>query len=190
MINKLLHILITAFLVITSTQALSKPPTDNPPPIEVDVFVVNDEANPVPVREVKEPTKLSQFHFRCSLLDVGDRACYSNLSDEITLPPDQRFVIQYLNATISSFGDDANPRDFTWSIGYGTDGVQFATVATKRDFLGDQRFIGNESVLLLVDEFTGIDNALPQFSCLADRRNLAGERFGCSFTATGYFSPK
>ena len=48
MFNKL-HILITAFLIVTSTQALSKGPVDNPPPIEVDVFVTNDETQPVPV---------------------------------------------------------------------------------------------------------------------------------------------
>jgi len=35
-------------LLLVSTQLAAAPP-ENPPPIEVDVFVVNDEANPVPV---------------------------------------------------------------------------------------------------------------------------------------------
>ena len=48
MLNKL-HLLITVSLILTSTQVLSKPSGENPPPIEVDVFVVNDGANPVPV---------------------------------------------------------------------------------------------------------------------------------------------
>ena len=45
--NKL-HILVTTFLVATSTQAFSQPP-ENGPPFVVDVEVLNTTSNPVPV---------------------------------------------------------------------------------------------------------------------------------------------
>ena len=68
--NKLLVFI--SLLTLVSTQLVAAPP-ENPPPIEVDVFVVNDDANAVPVTiqggESKEPVLLKQFVVNDNFVD-------------------------------------------------------------------------------------------------------------------------
>ncbi|MEN8132905.1 MAG: hypothetical protein ABFS45_22550 [Pseudomonadota bacterium] len=77
MFNKL-HILITAFLIVTSTQLAAEPPI-NPPPIEVDAFVVNDKTNPIPV-EVVNASAEYQFAGYTEQETEGNTAGYSGMN--------------------------------------------------------------------------------------------------------------
>lgn len=105
MLNNL-HILIAAFLVVTSTQALSKPPEGNPPPIEVDAFVTNDDSNPVPVKV--QDVGVIPFQI---IAQNGD-SNLQGLSVEIfVVPAGKRLIIEYVGwqATVDP-GEVANAR--------------------------------------------------------------------------------
>ncbi|MEN8131533.1 MAG: hypothetical protein ABFS45_15340 [Pseudomonadota bacterium] len=86
-------------LLLVSTQLAAEPPL-NPPPIEVDAFVVNDEANPVPVIgvvQIIDPATVAfQATASCSL--GGGSGCGSDI---FTVPLGKRAVVEYASVVAS-----------------------------------------------------------------------------------------
>lgn len=185
-------VLVLATAVVLSLSGVGNQPVNAAPPAagSAPVTVVNDTANPVPVEAAQD---LYQFNVGC-YEDTAEDSCYANLSDELTIPVDKRFVIQYVNARIVSDNDEADPREFFWWLNLDGQGLaaSFTTTAAKRGGpLQKQWFIGDANVLIYVDEIT-FGGALPQFTCVANRENETGdnETFNCNFFVSGYFTSK
>ena len=87
-----------SLLILASTQLAAAPP-ENPPPIEVDVFVVNDEANAVPVTIHGAPAEPTPFQRSShTLLDIGDDGDDVGFSSP---PVGKRLVIEHVSVDLS-----------------------------------------------------------------------------------------
>jgi hypothetical protein len=186
-------LVLAAALVLTlsgvgNQTAIAAPPTSGG---SAPVTVVNDTANPVPIQAAED---LFQFNVSCSE-NGAENTCYADLSDELVIPTDKRFVIKYVTASITSDNDENDPREFFWWLNVNGQGqaTAFTTTATKRVSEGSEHqwFIGDANVLIYVDEILG-GGALPQFTCVANRNNVTNdyESFLCNFFVSGYFTPK
>ena len=140
----------------------------------------------LPVFTISQQT-LAQYHLDCSATDSGKTDCTADLTPDFASHPGSRFAVQYINASISTSGDEKNPRNFKWSIGWLEQAYQasFQATSTDTDSTGSRTFVASENVLLLVEPNDGSS----VFLCLANRPNEEGESFDCSFVVTGSFVP-
>ena len=93
--NKLLVFI--SLLTLASTQLVAAPP-ENPPPIEIDVFVVNDEANAVPVTIQGAPAEPTPFQRSSNtLLEIGDDTGGVGFA---SVPMGKRLVIEHMSVNL------------------------------------------------------------------------------------------
>jgi len=178
MLNKL-HLLIIVPLILTSTQVLSNPSGGNPPPIEIDAFIVNtplpveitNGATPdAPLPVVIAPEKIRQNNF--GAISFSETDGFLRVNDMFLVPTDKRAVIEHV-----SFEVQVPVGDKVTSVEIGT--PSYGVLSGTHDFLVPV-FLGTNRQGL--DVFTGSQQVRLYFEP-GDEVSMSASR---NSTATGH----
>lgn len=171
-------------LFFTSTQLVAKPPTDNPPPIEIDAFIVNtplpveitNSATPdAPLPVVLAPEKIRQEKVGASQTPNTSGTIF--IQDMFLVPVDKRAVIEHV-----SFRAKVPVGDKVISVSVGTpvSGVGVGTrdylvpVFLGTDLGGFDVFTGSQQVRMYFEPGDEVMLSVSRDSTTAGEMNVSG----------------